>query len=142
MTTWRDTTSEQAQSELDSLLNAVLTFAEQTLVKYGEFYPYGAGITRSGEIAMLAADPGVGDNPASDEVLALLYETATARADEWRALAIVSAISTTGGDAVRVELEHSEKVALIVLLPYSVDPATREVTTGDLQAGAAEPRIW
>ena len=142
MTSWRDTTTEEAQNDLDSLLNAVLTFAEQALVKYGEFYPYGAGVTTAGEIAMLAADPGLGENPPSDQVLATLYGASKAQAGEWRALAIVAPVSTPDGAGVRVELEHSEQVALLVLLPYTIDPVTKEVTTGELRAGAAEPRIW
>lgn len=142
MTSWRDSLSEEAQNDLDSLLNAALTLAEQTLGKYGEFFPYGAGVGTDGQIALLAADPDLGERPASDEVLATLYENAQEQAANWRALAIVASVTTPDGDAARVELEHREGVALLVLMPYRIDPETREVTTGELSAGAAEPRVW
>jgi hypothetical protein len=142
MTSWRETISEEAQNDLDSLLNAALTLAEQTLVKYGEFFPYGAGVNTDGQTALVATDPDLGDRPAPDEVLAMLYDRARAQSEEWRAMAIVATVTIPEGDAVRVELEHREGAALLVLMPFSIDPETREVTTGDLSAGAAEPRVW
>jgi hypothetical protein len=45
---WRDTSSDQAQADLDALLNAVLPFAELTLSKYGEMFPFGAAVSPGG----------------------------------------------------------------------------------------------
>src|SRR5207245_5633264 len=73
MASWRDSASQQAQDDLDGLLNAVLPFAEQTISKYGGMYPFGAAVTANGELKMLAADPGPGDRPASQDVLTGLY---------------------------------------------------------------------
>ena len=47
-----------------------------------------------------------------------------------------------GSDAVRVTLEHAERVALTVLLPYKARRFGRGVDYGDLQAGAAAALIW
>ena len=69
MTTWRDTTSEHVQSDLDRLLNTVLPFADEMLRRHGEFYPYGAAITREGEEQVFAADPGETEDPNPSEVL-------------------------------------------------------------------------
>ena len=72
VTTWRDTTSEHVQSDLDRLLNTVLPFADEMLRKHGEFYPYGAAITREGEEQVFAADPGETEDPNPSEVLTSL----------------------------------------------------------------------
>jgi len=70
MACWRDSTSPQAQDDLDGLLNLVLPLAEQTISKYGEMFPFGAAVTTEGQVVMLGADPGSGEHPASPDVLA------------------------------------------------------------------------
>lgn len=108
-----------AQNDLDVLLNSVLPFAEQTLAKYGELFPFGAGVDVGGQVAMLAADSGLGEHPASNQVLDALYEGARAEAASHRAVAFVADVRANGSDAVRIELEHREGVALVLLIPYS-----------------------
>jgi uncharacterized membrane protein len=44
MASWRDSASEIAQDDLDALFNAVLPFAEKTLGKSGEIYPFCASV--------------------------------------------------------------------------------------------------
>jgi len=68
----------------------------------------------------------------------------TGQRDQLRGAAIVADVRVpeTGSDAVRVTLEHSEQVALTVLLPYQPRRLGRGVDYGDLQAGAAAAFIW
>lgn len=99
MTSWRDTTSEAAQHDLDGSLNAVVPFAEQTLAKYGEIFPFGAAVSSEGVVEMMAADVGQGDQPPSAEILDLLYEGARESADTRRAVAFVADVRNEGGDA-------------------------------------------
>jgi hypothetical protein len=44
-----------AHPELDELLDTLLPFAQQMLQKHGEFFPFGAAMTSSGEIRHVGA---------------------------------------------------------------------------------------
>jgi hypothetical protein len=158
VTTWRDTTSEHVQSDLDRLLNTVLQFADEMLRRHGEFYPYGAAITRDGEEQVFAADPGEADDPNPSEVLTSLVSGMSAEANDLRAAALVSDVTSTKTDAVMVHLEHADSMAITVVLPYrfaagpGADPATEadadpdapvsEVEYDDMAATPAEALIW
>lgn len=142
MASWRDSTSQQAQDDLDGLLNVVLPFAEQTISRYGEMYPFGTAVTVDGEFKMLAADPGAGENPASQEVLNALYTGAQETRGEYRALAFVADVKANGSDAVRVELEHQEGTALVLVVPYSRSRFKKTVTLGNMSGGVADRRVW
>ena len=142
MTSWRDHTSTLAQDDLDGLLALVLPFAEQTLSKYGEFYPFGASVSQDGEAALTAADPDDGEGPASEDVLALLYEGAQAEAGTTRAVAFVADVLAHGGYAVRVECEHSEGVSLVVLQRYTRSRFRKTLTFGQMIVAESQPRIW
>ena len=145
MTTWRDTTSEHVQSDLDRLLNTALTFADEMLRKHGEFYPYGAAITRAGEEQVFAADPGEADDPNPSEVLTSLVNGMSAESNELRAAALVSDVTSEKTDAVMVHLEHADSMAITVLLPYhftDADVAESDLEYEDLAATPAEALIW
>jgi hypothetical protein len=72
MITWRASASQQAQDDLDGLVNVTLPFAQQMLAKNGEFYPFGAAVTASGETRLIASDSTEGEHPASADVLSSL----------------------------------------------------------------------
>ena len=142
MTSWRDTASQSAQDDLDGLLNAVLPLSEDLLGKDAEFYPFGGSVSSQGEASLTAADPGLGERPASDEVLASLYHAARANAASSRAVAFVADVRADGSDAVRVELEHRDGVALVVLLPYTRSRFKKTLTFGQMRVSMGEPRVW
>jgi hypothetical protein len=141
VTSWRDSASQQAQDELDGLLNAALPFAQQMLDKNGEFYPYGVGLTDAGDREMLAA-PSDDAHPPSDEVLTQLLDDVRQRASSLRAVAVVADVRANDGDAIRVELEHREGAVMTVLLAYKKRRFGRGVEYGGLSAGTAERRVW
>jgi hypothetical protein len=126
------------------MLNAALPFAQQMLDKRGEFFPYAVKLANGGEISMVAGDPGLGERPASTDVLEVLYTGLNSEKDSLRATAIVAdvRISAPAGDAIQVEIEHREGIALAALLPYSKKRFGRGVTYGDLQAAPGQRRIW
>jgi hypothetical protein len=142
MTSWRDAASQSAQDDLDGLLNTVLPLAEHLLGKHGEFFPFGASVSSQSETSLTVVDPGLGERPASDAVLAGLVDGARANATAWRAVAFVAHVRANGSDAVRVELEHQDGVALVVLLPYTRSRFKKILSFGQMSVSGGEPRVW
>ena len=142
MTSWRDTASQQAQEDLDNLLNAALPFAQQMLDKNGEFYPYGYAVGIDGQLGMFGADPGQGEHPESVDVINLLVEGLRARRDQLRAAAVVADVRMSASDAIRVQLEHREGEVLATLLPYKKKRFGRGVDYGPMQATTSDRQVW
>lgn len=140
MASWRDNVSQLAQDDLDALLNAALPFAELTIGKYGEMFPFGARVNNEGEIAMMAVDM-ESEHPQSLDVIDALRRAAS-QDDTLRAVAITADVVAGGSDAIRIEFEHREGVALTLLAPYSRSSEANSVMLGDLSAGSAERKIW
>ncbi len=141
VTSWRDTASQQAQDDLDGLLNAALPFAQEMLEKHGDFLPYGVSLSLEGEGSMVTGYEG-DERPISSEVLSLLIDGLRQQRDRLRAAALVSDVRAGGSDAIRVELEHSEGPTMAVLLPYQKKRLRRGVEYGSLQASASTGHIW
>jgi hypothetical protein len=144
MPSWRDTTPQAVQDDLDGVVTAALNAAQHLLTKNGEFFPFGITVSRSGEIGMTAADPGQGERPASLAVLDGLYAGAASRRDSYRAVGFVADVKANGGDAVRVEAEHRDGgPPLVVVMPYARKGLVKKaVTYGEMIAGPGERRIW
>jgi hypothetical protein len=143
MASWRDTASQQAQDDLDGPLNPALGFAQQQLDNHGEFYPYAVVVDADGQQRMVAADTG-DEQPASADLITTLIAALSDDRDHLRAAAIVADVRLPelGSDAIRVTLEHSEHIALSVLLPYKTRRFGRAIDSGDLQTEAAASLIW
>lgn len=142
MTSWRDTASASAQEDLDGLLNLVLPLAQELLGKNGQFYPFGASVSTDGEASITATDPGVGDHPHPEQVLAGVYDGARASAAENRAAAFVTDVIANGSDAVRVELEHRDGIALVVVVPYKPSTLNRVPKFEQMSVAQGEPQVW
>jgi hypothetical protein len=139
VTNWRDSTTEHVQSDLDRLLNRVLPFADEMLVRHGEFFPYGAAITLDGEEQIFAADPGDAEDPSPAEVLTSIVDGISGEASGLRAVAVVSDVTNRRSDAIMVHLEHADELAIAVLLPYE---RGEEIEYGELVATPVEAKIW
>jgi hypothetical protein len=142
VTSWRASASQQAQDDLDGLLDSSLPFAQEMLDKHVEFFPYAAAITTSGETRLIAGDPGEGEQPTSVAVLQVLVEGLRAERDTLRAAAVVSDVRRSDSDAVRVELEHEEGHAIVVFLPYQKKRLRRGVEYGQITAGPGDRQVW
>src|SRR2546425_3762105 len=73
-----------ADPELDALFNTLLPFAQTMLREHGEFYPFGAIMTSSGEIRHVGAKMEDDDHPPSQPLIDLLTETFKKQSDEGR----------------------------------------------------------
>ena len=144
MASWRDNASLQAQDDLDGLLEPALGFAQQQLGQHGEFFPYAVVVRSDGQTAMVAAQPdAANDQPASTDVINACRTTLAERRDQLRAAAVIADVRLSdGGDAIRVELEHTEGPALTILLPYSRRRFGHGIDYGQVQAAAGTRRIW
>jgi hypothetical protein len=143
MTSWRDHTSAEAQSDLDGLLDSALDFAQQQLGQRGEFYPYAIAVDAVGEHEMIAVDL-PGDRLTSAEVITALTEALYARRDHLRAVAIVAdtRVPELASDAIRATLEHREGAAIAVLLPYCRRRFRGGIEYGKLRATVANTYVW
>ena len=143
MTSWRDSTSQQAQDDFDVLYNASLEEAEHFLGKSREFHPFGVQVGDDDQVAMFAADPGLGEFPPATEVLKALAEGASADREGILAVALVADVSLAGGgDGVRMQLEHRDGAAIEIVVPYRIRRLGRRVTFEEMSVSAGEGRIW
>lgn len=143
MTSWRDHASQQAQEDLDGLLDLTLSFAQQQLAGPGEILPYAALVDQAGELRLVAVD--VDDEmPRSTDVIDACVAALTSQRSSIRACAVVAEVRVPelGGDAVRVELEHADGHAIAVLLPYARKASGGDIEYGPLRGQAGSRRVW
>lgn len=141
MTSWRDETSQQAQDDLDDLLNAVLPFCKQMIGKYGEMWPHGAAITIDGTTTMLALSPG--DGSSAPRAYDLLRDAVRRDSHGYRAVAIAAdVLMQGGGDAIRIDTEHREGIALRLVLPYTRRRLRKTLILDDMIVMEHERAFW
>ena len=119
MPSWREATPKSVQDDLDGIVTAALNAAQDLLTKNGEFFPFAMTMSASGEMGLAAADPGLGEQPASLAVLDSLCAGALGNREAYRAVGFVAEVKANGGDVVRVEAEHRDGgPALVIVMPY------------------------
>jgi hypothetical protein len=144
VTSWRDSTPQAVQDDLDSLVGSAMDAAEQLLNKNGEFFPFCLTVGMDGEPGFVHGDPGLGEQPPSQAVLEVLYDGAVSQRDALRAVAFVADVRFEGLDAVRAEVEHRDGgPGLAVVAPYSFAGFIRKRTRfGDLHLAEGKRRTW
>ena len=63
--------SANDKADCEAVMNAALPLAKQMLTRHGEFYPYGAVMTPSGEIGQIAGYDG-DEHPQSNDIIKLV----------------------------------------------------------------------
>jgi len=144
MSPWRDSASQQAQNDLDELLNASLGFAQVQLAEHGEYFPYAMVIGRNDRSELISVRPRTTDEtPSSEEVIASCRAAVRERRNELRAVAFVYEVRLVdSGDAIQVDLEHAEGSALTVHLPFVNCRSANSVEYGQLSASMGISRTW
>ncbi|MGA8248025.1 MAG: hypothetical protein WB797_14075 [Nocardioides sp.] len=139
MASWRDAASAQVQADLDSLLDAALTTAEQSLRDSGGFLPFAVARSYDGEDQLVNVAV-TSDRPEAEELLASLWRSLTEHSGDFRAAGLVTDRTGADGDRVAVQLEHADGPAIEVTLPYRLVDGAFE--PGELTAGEGIARIW
>jgi hypothetical protein len=114
-----------AHADLDAVLNALLPFAQQMLTKRGQFHPFGASMTVSGEVSLAAGLP-ESERVDSTKIIEMLTSIFKQQATDGsiRAAGIcfdVRVIPPGGSqkvDAICNRLEHMNGETAEVFLPY------------------------
>lgn len=136
-----------AHPDLDSLLDALLPFAQQQLEKRGEFFPFGASMGVDGKIAYVAAQLH-DEQPPSQEVIDVLVSglQRSAESGELRAAGVCLDVrtippgSSEKTDAICVRVERQGE-AVAIYLPYR-KPRLGKTKYGELFATAGESVIY
>ena len=112
--------------DCEALMNAMLPFAEKTLGKHGEFFPYGGAMLPNGEIAYVSTYDGRERPPSSDIIRSIKGVFVSGANDgSYKATALVYDVSITAPDgrrkqdAVAVSLNHQDGYSVVVLFPYT-----------------------
>lgn len=141
-----DQPTPEAREDYNSLLNMLMPFAEQMLKKHGEFFPFGASVSTTGEVIANATHDG-NEMPASEEVIASLVQAfqGEVRGGKLRATGICydGRITLEGKkvDAVILSLEHVSGNASKLCVPYKKG-IFGGYKFGDMIAGVDEPKIF
>ena len=142
MTSWRSSTSQSAQDDLDAVVDVALNAARQQLASAGGFYPFAVGLGEDGRAELIgSAPPANEESPDSVTVAAAMWEALHEQRDTLRAGAVVTdRTGTDGHDQVAVQTEHREGPALEIVLPYRLQDDG--FVGGQLSAGEGTPRVW
>jgi hypothetical protein len=136
----------EAKQDYNALLEALMPFAEQMLKKHGEFFPFGAAVSATGEVGAHATYDG-NEMPPSEEVIAALVRAfqGEARGGKIRAAGICydGRIVQDGKkvDAVIISLEHASGNASKTCVPYTKG-FFGKYRFGELIASLEEPKIF
>lgn len=144
-TRWRDSTPAPVKADLDTLLDAVLQHTRIRLDDKGAFLPFTAGLDLAGEVIFPPSKGARAPKGDPQQALASALTHARTDRDTLRAVALVSDVRMTKArDAVRVELEHREGTAIVVMQPYSPShkPGGRPAAYHQPRAIPGEPAVW
>jgi len=145
MSSWRDSVSERAQAELDTVLDSALRLAQNQLAKAHEFDPFAIIGHDDGRTLEVAIDKTqLGKHPETAEITAALVSQLRmlARQSRCTALTVNTRLNKEKTDAVEIRLEHREGAALVVLLPYKRAKFGSHVEYSPLKAFAGTHEVW
>ncbi|SUQ01992.1 Uncharacterised protein [Vibrio owensii] len=136
----------KGKEDTQHLFDSVLPFAEKMLAEYGEFYPYGAAMTLTGEVVDVSVFEGSKYRPSS-EIIDLLnsafLKAAKNRLYSTTVLVCDVRITLPSGkvsDAIAVNLDHHSGYSIVVYLPYK--KVSQAIAYGELSVLAGHGAIF
>ena len=139
MGSWRDQMSDQAVTDVEELFDDGLGRAREFLEKYGSFTAFGMTISHDGAPSLLAVEhssaaSGAGAGEA-------LWAELCATGDAHRAVATVSTGHHERIEAIRIEIEHAEGLALLGVQLFQ-RRAGDQFGWGKIELFGSEPLVW
>jgi hypothetical protein len=121
---WRDTVTQEAQDDLDGLVDAAAEFALQRIAAAGEFLPFALGVSVAGERQVLQPNYPAGNHAPVVDQLVSCWDAVCELRDGLRAAAVTVNVTLpqADGDGIDVTVEHREGVAINLVFPYRATP--------------------
>lgn len=143
MNSWPDGTSESAQASLDEALSCALDLARTHTDHGRSFTPFAVVIDAQGALAPVAVQSETGETDAG-EAYGALCKALAANRENLRTVALVTdcRFPTAGHDAIQVNLEHHEGVAVTAMVPYHRRRLARKPLYDDTAFQPTAKRIW
>ncbi|ORB85185.1 hypothetical protein B1987_16895 [Mycobacterium kansasii] len=143
MAGWRDSVTEEAQADLDELVDAATGFALDQVANAGEFLPFALAVSNGGERQAIAPNYPRGSELPIAEQIATQWRALTDLKDSLRAAAVAVNVRLTEAnqDGIEISIEHREGAAIGLIFPYARDSGGAY----QLEAPSAHrehPRIW
>jgi hypothetical protein len=131
-----------ARSECETLMQALVPFAEDMLVKHGGFIPFGGVVDKTGSVVHVAAHDG-GEQPPPLELIKRHRDIFRKGGKEgnFRATCLVCDVHMTRPDsgeetdAIHVFLDHRDGFSIEVVFPYRLDGIELDVSEPFAQDG-------
>lgn len=123
-------------------MGLTLGAAQDQLDKRDGFLPFGATVSSAGEQALFMVDAS-DEAPDAADLIERSWAALAARRSDCRCAALATDVHLpeAGTDAIRVDMEHVEGIAITVLLPYTRN-RRRGVSYGDLGAEPGTFRVF
>ncbi|YCK81176.1 hypothetical protein M1D89_19180 [Arthrobacter sp. D3-18] len=148
---WHEGLSEQAIQDVFDLVGVAVPFAQDQLSKNGALAPYGVTTDLTGEIGhhMGYQEPNEDGEVDSEESLQLLTDGFRQDVESLRGTCVISDVRVRPSDgegaafdALRLHLEHTEGLSMLILKPYEVDEQSRSVAFGETAVTPTAARVW
>lgn len=139
---WRRRVAGPAADDFDHVMSGVLSAVDAVLERRETPPPCGLAVSQAGDLVDLGARSWLGASSSPREVVADLYRIARAEAVACRAVALAQVGRSSGGLALRVDLEHADGVAVTVVLPYTYSRLRRSYVAGEPVVSEGSRRVW
>lgn len=140
---WRDTVTQQAQADLDDLVDAAVGFALERIESAGEFLPFALAVSTGGEREALQPNYPRGQDLQIADQLAAQWRAVVDLKDGLRAAAVAVNVTLpeANRDGIEIIAEHREGVAIGLIFPYTLG-ADGTAELGAPSAYSEERRVW